>query len=38
MRRFISPTAIVTMLIILAGETWFWANTDSPVSVGGSVS
>ncbi len=29
MRRFISPTAIVTMLIILAGETWFWANTDS---------
>lgn len=29
MRRFISPTAIVTVLIILAGETWFWANTDS---------
>jgi hypothetical protein len=29
MRRFISPTAVVTVLIILAGETWFWANTDS---------
>ena len=29
MRRFISPTAVVTVLIILAGESWFWANTDS---------
>lgn len=29
MRRFISPTAIAAVLIILAGEAWFWANTDS---------
>jgi hypothetical protein len=29
MRRFISPTAVVTVLIIVTGEAWFWKNTDS---------
>ncbi|MFO1002666.1 MAG: hypothetical protein U0936_20240 [Planctomycetaceae bacterium] len=30
---FYLPTAIVTVLIILAGEAWFWANTGFAVRV-----